>query len=140
MKRLVFLPVAVAAAAALAAAGSAAPVRSATVTIRHQVHGCHAWAVGHGAFHASQVVHVARGGTLTFVDDDVMPQQLVEKSGAHARIVGNPSMNRMGASVQVVFSKPGTYEFTTKPGEDYKGVDAKTVGEDNVLTLEVVVS
>jgi hypothetical protein len=44
----------------------------------------------------------------------------------------------MGATTTVKFLHPGTYVFTTKPGEDYmKGV--KTTGEDNVLTLKVVV-
>jgi hypothetical protein len=48
-------------------------------------------------------------------------------------------MARMGARTKVTFTKAGTYRFTTKVGEDYmKGV--KTVGEDNVLKLTVVVS
>jgi hypothetical protein len=38
-----------------------------------------------------------------------------------------------------VFSKPGTYVFGTKPGEDYmKGV--VTTGNDNVLRMKVQVS
>ncbi len=49
-------------------------------------------------------------------------------------------MSRMGASVKVVFSKAGTYRFTTKAGEDYKGINVKTIGEDNVLHLTVTVS
>jgi hypothetical protein len=44
----------------------------------------------------------------------------------------------MGASLKVVFKRAGVYRFTTKVGEDYmKGV--KTIGEDSVLTLKVVV-
>ena len=44
----------------------------------------------------------------------------------------------MGAHTRVVLSKPGTYVFGTKAGEDYtKGVVTK--GEDNVLRLVVSV-
>jgi hypothetical protein len=47
----------------------------------------------------------------------------------------------MGASLKVALTKPGTYHFTTKPGEDYPGMSGmKTTGEDNVLKLTVVVS
>ena len=47
-------------------------------------------------------------------------------------------MSHMGATTTVKFPHAGTYVFTTKPGEDYmKGV--MTTGEDNVLTLKVVV-
>ena len=47
-------------------------------------------------------------------------------------------MSHFGATSKVTFLRAGTYVFTTKAGEDYmKGV--KTTGEDNVLTLKVVV-
>ena len=47
-------------------------------------------------------------------------------------------MSHVGATASVKFPRAGTYVFTTKAGEDYmKGV--KTIGEDNVLTLKVVV-
>ena len=47
----------------------------------------------------------------------------------------------MGASLKVTFTQPGVYHFTTKPGEDYPGMNGmKTIGEDNVLRLTVVVS
>ena len=55
------------------------------------------------------------------------------------KFVGKATMSKIGASTKVVFSKAGTYRFTTKVGEDYmKGV--KTVGEDNVLKLTVKVA
>jgi hypothetical protein len=55
------------------------------------------------------------------------------------KFVGKANMNHMAASVKVRFAHAGTYRFTTKAGEDYmKGM--KTIGEDNVLTLKVVVS
>ena len=45
----------------------------------------------------------------------------------------------MGASLKITLIKPGVYHFTTKAGEDYMA-GMKTIGEDNVLRLTVVVS
>jgi plastocyanin len=120
------------------AAPGGATAANAKVTIRHQVRGCHNWAVNGGAYRPAQHIRLARGGTVTFVNNDVMPQRLVQKSGPAVRYVGKPNMNHSAASVKVVFKRAGVYRFTTKAGEDYvKGV--KTIGEDNVLTLKVVV-
>ena len=48
-------------------------------------------------------------------------------------------MAHPGASVKIVFTKAGAYKFKTRFGEDYmKMPDA--IGEDNTLTLNVVVS
>ena len=126
-------------AAVLVSSSIAAP-RSASVLIRHQRHGCHMWSVNGGAFHASQTVHLARSGTLTIVNTDVMPQVLVQKSGAKVHETGNPKLNTLGAWVKVTFPKAGTYHFATKAGEDYPGMNRPTVGEDNNLTLTVIVS
>ncbi len=139
MKRLISLLAALGGAAVLVAT-STAGTKSASILIRHQTHGCHAWSLNHGAFRASQTVHVARGGTLTIVNDDVMPQGLVEKSGPKVRETGNAKLNKMGASVTVTFAKAGTYHFATNAGEDYPGIKAPTTGEDYVLTLTVIVS
>jgi plastocyanin len=151
MKKLSTL-IAVGMAAALASGAAAAP-RSGTIVIRHQVRGCHAWSFNGGAYGATLKVKLARGGTLTIVDNDVMAHQLVQTSGPGASIQKLPStmmemsheftgpgvMAHMGASIKVTFAKAGTYRFTTKAGEDYmKGM--KTVGEDNVLRLTVTVS
>jgi plastocyanin len=142
-----------AALAGLALASTASASKAPTLLIHHQVKGCHAWALNGGAFKAAQVLRVKRGQTLTVVDDDVMAHLLVQKSGRPVAIHrGSSSMRdmatplhgpglmaHMGASVQVKFTKAGVYRFTTRAGEDYtEGV--KTVGEDNVLTLKVVVS
>ncbi len=127
-------------AAVLVAASPAASRTSASVLIRHQTAGCHAWSVGNGPFRASQRVHLAVGAVLTVVNDDVMPQAFVETSGAKVRVVGKRALNTMGSSVKVTFAKAGTYHFATHPGEDYPGVKAPTTGEDNKLTLTVVVS
>ncbi len=116
-----------------------APVK-ATITIRHQMRGCHAWSVDGGAYGAAQRTTLARGGTITFLDNDVMPHKLVQTSGPTVRYYSNPAMRHMSASVRVTFGKAGVYKFTTKPGEDYPGMAMKTIGEDNVLHLTVRVS
>jgi hypothetical protein len=44
----------------------------------------------------------------------------------------------MGALLKVSFSRPGTYTFTTKEGDDYfPGI--KTIGADNILKAKVIV-
>jgi len=139
MKRLACLLAAFGGAAVLVSTSIAAP-KSASVLIRHQTHGCHTWSVNGGAFRASQSVHLGRGGTLTIVNNDVMPQVLVEKSGPKVHVIGNAKLNMMGARVAVTFTKAGTYHVATKAGEDYPGMDRPTVGKDNNLTLTVIVS
>ncbi|HEY6032110.1 MAG TPA: hypothetical protein VIU44_16185 [Gaiellaceae bacterium] len=69
-----------------------------------------------------------------------MPQPLFQKSGPKAHTSGSSKLDKMGASVKVTFTKAGTYRFATKAGEDYPGVKAPTVGEDNNLTLTVIVA
>jgi plastocyanin len=118
------------------AAGASAPTQ-ANLTIRHQLHGCHAWSLDGGAYKASQALTLRLGGTLVVTDNDVMSHRLVETSGPAVRIA-HPGMARIGATAKVTFTHPGSYHFTTKPGEDYtKGI--KTIGEDNVLRLTVTV-
>jgi plastocyanin len=126
-----------------------------SVTIRHQVRGCHAWAIGAGAYRPSQVLKLAPGSVVTFTNNDVMPHKLFQLAGpavtfknlkapAHNMGMGLRGpfapgmMARMGASTRVTFAHPGVYKFITKAGEDYmQGM--KTIGEDNVLRLRVIV-
>jgi plastocyanin len=110
----------------------------ATVMIRHQLHGCHAWSVNGGAFKAKQAVRLARGGTITFVDNDVMPHTLIQTGGPAVHYTGRAAMRHMGATVRATFARSGAYRFTTKAGEDYMA-GVKTIGEDNVLRLVVKV-
>ena len=112
----------------------------ASVTIRHQTRGCHSWSINRGTSRASLTTTLACGGTIRFVNNDVMPHKLIKTSGPAVRYVGNPSMRQMSASVSVKLAKAGTYRFTTKAGEDYPGIHVKTIGEDNVLRLTVKVS
>jgi plastocyanin len=123
--------------AAAAFAAPAAASNGVDITIRHQKVGCHAWAVGNGAYKATQSLTVKAGTALTFADNDVMPHTLIQLSGPKVALVG-AYMHKIGAKTKIVLVKPGAYVFGTKAGEDYtKGV--ATVGEDNVLRLIVTV-
>jgi plastocyanin len=73
-------------------------------------------------------------------DNDVMPHKLVLTSGPALRLA-HPLLSHMGASLKVTLTRPGVYRFTTKAGEDYPSMtNLKTIGEDNVLKLTVVVT
>jgi plastocyanin len=120
--------------AAPAGAGSAAQI-----VIRHQVKGCHTWAVDSTPFRATQTVTVVRGTAFTLVNNDVMPHTLVQLAGPRLVFV-HPLLNHVGARTTFSLTRPGTYRFTTKAGEDYPGMVMKTIGKDNVLRLVVVVS
>jgi hypothetical protein len=124
---------------ALAVAGSAAAApNSATITIRHETHGCHSWSLDGKTWRATQSVTLVRGGTLAVVDNDVMPHKLIQLSGPKP-VVARISMTHMGSTAYIGFRLAGTYVFTTKAGEDYtKGV--KTIGDDHVLKLVVKVT
>jgi len=124
--------------AIVAATAFAATPRHASITIRHEVKGCHSWALGHGSPTSHLGTTLAAGGSITFTDNDVMSHQLVMKSGPAKVLAGVHAMSHIGATAKVTFPRAGTYRFTTKAGEDYtKGI--KTVGEDHVLTLTVTV-
>jgi hypothetical protein len=125
---------------ALAVAGSAlAAPRSATLTIRHQLHGCHSWSFDGSSWKASQSITLARGATLKVVDNDVMPHKLVQLSGPKVTLT-RPAMAHPGAAATARFLARGTYVFKTRAGEDYPmGMKMETIGEDNVLRLVVTV-
>ncbi len=112
--------------------------KTATLVIRHQKAHCHAWSLNGDAFAADQVAQLGVGDSIKVTNNDVMPHQLVELSGPAATIT-TAAMAKMGATSSVVFSKPGTYVFGTKPGEDYMN-GVVTTGNDNVLRMKVQVS
>jgi plastocyanin len=138
MKPVAALIALLAIAAVVATSAIAASPTHASVTIRHQLKGCHAWSVGSGPYAAHAATTLATGGSITFTDNDVMSHQLIKTSGSAVVFSGSHTMSHMGATLKVTFPHAGTYRFTTKAGEDYmKGI--KTIGEDNVLTLTVTV-
>ena len=108
-----------------------------TITIRHQLHGCHTWSFAGGPYKASLQVRIDRDSGLFVVNDDMMAHRLIQLSGAKASIT-KPNLNHIGAQAYVTFKHAGVYRFTTRAGADYmKGM--KTIGEDNVLRLTVTV-
>jgi hypothetical protein len=133
----------IAAPASPALAGSNVAPSSGQLVIHHQVRGCHAWAYDNGPFQATQSIRLARAGTLTITDTDVMSHTLVETSGPAARMSGGAKghmgmMGLKGPIMKVSFPKAGTYHFRTHAGEDYMS-GVKTTGPDNILRLTVVV-
>jgi plastocyanin len=118
---------------------SASAHGTATITIRHQMKGCHTWSFNSGAYKATLKAQLSRGATLTFRNNDVMPHRLVGTSGPAVKVL-TPLMNHVGATARVRFTKAGVYKFKTKAGEDYSWASGmKTTGEDNVLRLTVTV-
>jgi len=124
--------------ASLLLAAPASPQTGTTLTIRHQLRGCHSWSVNGGAYKPSQSISLAKGATVTIVNNDVMPHKLVKVSGPALTLPSTSNMNHPGATAKVKFTKAGVYTLKTRAGEDYmKGI--KTIGEDNVLKLTVTV-
>ena len=124
--------------ASLLLAATASPQAGTTLTIRHQLRGCHSWSVNGGAYKPSQSMTLTKGATLTIVNNDVMPHKLVKVSGPALSLASSANMNHTSATTHVKFAKAGVYTFTTRAGEDYmKGI--KTIGADNVLKLRVTV-
>jgi len=124
--------------ASLLLAAPASPQTGTTLTIRHQLRGCHSWSVNGRAYKPSQSITLTKGATLTIVNNDVMPHKLFKLSGPALTLPATSNLNHPGATTKVKFAKAGVYTFKTRAGEDYmKGI--KTIGEDNVLRLTVTV-
>ena len=139
LKRIsMFLPLVIAAILVSGAASAVSAPGHASILIRHAVHGCHTWSANGDAFKASQSITLRRGGVLTVTNTDVMPHTLILTSGPSLRIAHPTLGHMMTWALKVTLTKPGTYHFTTKAGEDYMS-GIKTIGEDNVLKLTVVV-
>jgi plastocyanin len=119
---------------------SASASASKTITIRHQMRGCHTWSFASGPYKASLQFRVVHGTSVVFVNNDIMSHKLVQTAGPTARVI-NAKMNRIGAKASVKLTHRGVYRFITKPGEDYpKFGEMKTIGEDNVLRLVITVT
>ena len=155
MKRAIStLIVAFALAAVLAASAIAAPAAGSTLVITHKVQGCHIWALNGAGPAVNQTIRLHPGQTLTIRNNDVMPHQLIKTSGSAIvmRLLAPGTMStgtlkapyaggmmpHMASVLRVSFPKAGTYVLKTKAGEDYMA-GVKTVGEDNVLKVKVVV-
>lgn len=119
---------------------STAPARSTsttTITISHHTKGCHVWSVASGPLRPNLSVVVKAGSAIKIVNNDVMPQRLIQTSGPKLRLI-HAAMNKMASTTTVKLTRKGVYRFTTKFGEDYRwAASMKTIGEDNVLHLTV---
>src|SRR5215471_6189816 len=131
IKRTTLLAVA----AALVTVSPAAAGSTTTITISHEMKGCHMWQVGSGKLAPNLNATLKAGTTLRFVNNDIMPHKLIQSGGPKLTLV-HANMNQMSAVSTVELTHKGTYRFTTKPGEDYKlFAGHKTIGEDYVLHL-----
>jgi plastocyanin len=121
----------------LVVTSGASAAGTATITISHQMRGCHAWQLANGKPSPTLSVTLKAGTVLRFVDNDVMPHKLVQQAGPKLRL-SHANMNHMSASTSVKLVSKGVYRFTTKAGEDYPSMShMKTIGEDYVLHLTV---
>ena len=155
--RPIVLGALVAAVLILGVSAFAATPQGATLVIHHQVRGCHSWSLNGGPFIVHQSLRLARGGSLTVTNNDLMVQELVKTSGPTVtmRLVkiggmgmgammkmgkaGPYAMAHMGAQLKATFLKAGSYHFNLVDRGDYfKNI--KTVGPDNKPTLTVTVS
>jgi plastocyanin len=124
-------------AAALLAVSTASAAGTRTITISHQMKGCHMWQVANGNPKVNLSVTVKAGTLIRFVNNDIMPHRLIQQAGPKVALT-RPNMNRMSASTSLKLAHAGVYRFTTKAGEDYAWMKSmKTIGEDNVLHLTV---
>jgi plastocyanin len=126
-----------AAAAALLAVTPAAAASTATITISHEMKGCHEWQLGSGKLTPNLAITLKAGTTLRLVNNDIMPHKLIQQAGPKLTLL-RPNMNRLSAVATTKLTRKGTYRFTTRAGEDYKMFAGhKTIGEDYVLHLTV---
>jgi hypothetical protein len=109
-----------------------------TVTIRHQMKGCHTWSFDGGPYRASLRVVVDPARFVLFVNNDMMPHRLVQLSGPKVGIKG-AKMSRMGAKAQFLLGGRGVYRFRTFAGKEYAWAPRDATGPDHVLRLTVVV-
>ena len=102
---------------------------TATITISHQMRGCHAWSVNNGPVRPTLAVNLKAGATVKFVNNDIMPHQVVRTSGPGIAVKlvktghgmgiaakGVGMMSHMGATVKITFSAKGVYKLTTDTG------------------------
>jgi plastocyanin len=121
----------------LMATSAASAAGSATITISHHMRGCHVWQLGTGKPSPTLSVTLKAGTVLRFVDNDVMPHQLIQQAGPKLKL-SHATMGHMSATTSVKLVHKGVYRFTTKAGEDYPRFSSmKTIGEDYVLHLTV---
>ena len=58
---------------------------TATITISHQMKGCHMWQLGNGTRRSNLSLTVKSGTVLRFVNNDIMPHRLIQQAGPKLR-------------------------------------------------------
>jgi hypothetical protein len=155
MKRPISVVAVAILAAVLGATALASPAVGNTLVIRHIVRGCHTWSLNGAKPAVKQVIRLHPGQSLMIKNTDLMPHQLIRASGSAVTMklitLGVAStgtlvapyaagmMPHMSSVLRVSFPKAGVYTLKTKAGEDYMA-GVKTVGEDNVLAVKVIVA
>ena len=135
-------------------APAATTAKSDSILIRHQLKGCHTWSLNGGPSKAALDLRLARGGTVTIVNNDPMVHKLIQLAGPAVgmqhmpdqhmmrmglkHITGRGVMNHMSASMKVTFPRAGVYRFTTEDLGDYFELDS--MGMVNELKLVVRIS
>lgn len=128
------------AAALVAAVGvgtAAAASPTFRLTILHYVKGCHVWQSATGVIGPEAKVTLKRGTKLEIrascpMDFDVRQVRGPKLAFASRRVMA-------GTTYTVSFPKPGVYKLTGENVQTSDEVGLETLGEDNVLTLTVVV-
>jgi hypothetical protein len=150
-------------AVAVAGSGPVGPVVG-TLTIRHELVGCHSWSLNGGTYVENQTVHLVPGQSLDVVNHDTCTHTLVKKQGGQLGMIGfytEPEMTvrvpiqpdkgavgptwqpgemaQWGAGTTMTFYEMDTYRVVTREGEPFVANPGTTTGPDNELTLNVVV-
>src|SRR6188472_564356 len=97
--------------AALVVISPAAAGGTATITINHEMKGCHMWQLGNGKPTANLRITVRAGTGLRFVNNDIMPHRLIQLAGPKLTLV-RPKMNHLSAVSTVTLAHKGDYRFT----------------------------
>jgi len=123
----------------MAMMGGAAAPAARELTIQHVQRGCHVWSNGTTTA-AMMRLTLQPGQRLSIRDMDVDAHQMLQFAGPAHVSLGRPMM--MNHSVTLAFQKPCVYRLGTKTVEMPGGMnmDAKTIGPDNHLRLEVTVA
>src|SRR4051812_6169849 len=81
---------------------AAAATHGVTLTIRHQVHGCHTWSFDGASWRAAQTVQLRGGTAFPVVDNDIIPHPLVQLPAPRAP-TPPPAMRHRGAPARIPF-------------------------------------
>ena len=117
--------------------GAAAASPTVRMAIVHTVSGCHVWQTGTTTRGPATKVTLKRGTRLELRATCPMDFDLFQVAGPKLAL-GAPRMYA-GTTRTLVFRKPGVYRLTAKNVQSSEQQGLQTLGQDNTLTLSVVV-